>query len=296
MCDSTPIKSDWHNCLKLGYDVRKKEWPSWMVPCLEDAGVSSPLEGNGVIPLQIFSPGHVMGYVDKDVCKRLGLSEDVALVGGTTDSNAAFFAAAGTQPPLGTSVTSLGSTLAMKQLSNTYVEDADRGVYSHRFPTFSEGTEEAWLVGGASNVGCAVLRQLEFSNDELDSLSAEIDPMEDSPLSYYPLAKKGERFPIADSNMEPLLTPVPESRKEFLHGILQSISDVERDGFLVLQELGAPPPSIVYTCGGGSRNDMWSRMREHRLAKAFGSDSVSVKKAESTEASFGAALLAAATY
>ena len=296
MKDSTPIKSDWHNCLKLGYDVRNKQWPEWMVPCLEDAGIGNPLDGDGVIPMQVVSPGQPMGYVDEDVCKRLGLPPNVAVVGGTTDSNAAFFAAAGTRPPFGTSVTSLGSTLAMKQLSNTYVEDAGRGVYSHRFPTFSEEGEEAWLVGGASNVGCAVLRQLEFSNDELDSLSAEIDPKEDSPLSYYPLAKKGERFPVADSNMEPLLEPVPSSRKEYLHGILQSISNVERDGFLVLQELGAPPPSTVYTCGGGSRNAMWSQMRQRRLGETFAAETVSVKKAGCTEASFGAALLAAATF
>ena len=39
------------------------------------------------------------------------------LVGGTTDSNAAFFAAAGAKPDYGIAVTSLGSTLAMKQLS-----------------------------------------------------------------------------------------------------------------------------------------------------------------------------------
>ena len=151
-----------------------------------------------------------MGTISPTGAKRFGLPVDTMLVGGTTDSNAAFFAAAGAQPQIGTAVTSLGSTLAIKLLSEQYVEDADRGVYSHRFPSFPKTSTRSnhperqlqksqWLVGGASNVGCAIFRELEFSNDELDVLSEGIDPDTGSPLSYYPLIKPGERFPIADS-------------------------------------------------------------------------------------------------
>jgi sugar (pentulose or hexulose) kinase len=297
LSQTTPVKSDWHNCLKLGFDVRQREWPEWLVACLKDAGVSNPVgEGLGVIPLQIVSPGEPMGTIDRGTAERVGLSPDTIVVGGTTDSNAAFFAAAGTTPSYGTAVTSLGSTLAMKQLSPTYVEDADRGVYSHRFPNFENPEEEAWLVGGASNVGCVILRELEFSTEELTELSQQIDPMQDSPLTYYPLTKVGERFPVADPDKKPVLKPVPESRKEYLHGLLQSIGDVEREGFSVLQDLGAPPPTIIWTCGGGSKNEMWSRLRERRLSERFDASDIKVRKADCTEASYGAALLAAANF
>lgn len=288
-----PLTSDWHNCLKLGYDVRNRKWPAWMTACLAEVGISDPTT---VIPAKVVAPGEPMGVIDAAVAARLGLSSEAVIVGGTTDSNAAFFAAAGTRPPFGTAVTSLGSTLAMKQLSKTYVEDADRGVYSHRFPNFQNPDQEAWLVGGASNVGCAILRQLDFSNDELKELSAKIDPSTDSPLQYYPLTKIGERFPVADSEKKPILEPVPSSRAEYLHGLLQSIGDVEREGFSILQELGAPPPTTIYTCGGGSNNAMWSALRQRRLQVRFGSSDIHVTKAESTEASYGAALLAAATF
>ena len=293
---TSPVKSDFHNCLKLGYDVRERKWPTWIDDCLQDAGVANPISGNGIIPLDIVSPGQPMGTISTEMAKSLGLSEDCVVVGGTTDSNAAFFAAAGTRPSFGTAVTSLGSTLAMKQLSQQYVEDATRGVYSHRFPNFDDPDAEAWLVGGASNVGCVILRELDFSNEELEQLSNSIDPMTDSPLVYYPLTKPGERFPVADANKEPLLKPVPKDRKDFLHGILQSIGDVESEGFHVLQQLGAPPPSIVWTCGGGSKNGMWNKLRERRLCSKFDRKDISVKRAECTEASFGAALLAAATF
>jgi sugar (pentulose or hexulose) kinase len=291
------VSSDWHNCLKLGYDVRNLQWPDWMVTCLQAAGISDP---HSVLPATVVSPGSPMGYISQQAAARFGLPATVQIVGGTTDSNAAFFAATGSQPDMGTAVTSLGSTLAIKFIGSQYVEDASLGVYSHRFPSvLSNNGQEAWLVGGASNVGCSVLRQLEFSDDELDRLSQQIDPATESLLSYYPLTKKGERFPAADSNKEPVLEPVPDNRRDFLHGILQGISDVERDGFLALGSLGASPtePVQVWTCGGGSRNDMWTSMRQRRLREAFGGNNeVNVARAENTEASYGAALLAAASF
>lgn len=89
----------------------------------------------------------------------------------------------------------MGSTLAIKLLSTTRIEDARFGVYSHRL-------DDKWLVGGASNTGGAVLRQI-FTDEQLEKLSKQINPMEASPLDYYPLQTIGERFPVADPNMAP---------------------------------------------------------------------------------------------
>jgi D-ribulokinase len=295
----SPVKSDWHNCLKLGYDVRNKCWPSWMEKCLLDVGIQKPLdEKAGVIPFQVVSPGEPLGAIGKSMAQRLGLSEDTLIVGGTTDSNAAFFSAAGICPTFGTAVTSLGSTTAIKLLSQQYLEDADRGVYSHRFPSRGgDDNNEAWLVGGASNVGCAVFRLLDFGNEELVSLSEKIDPLTDSPMHYYPLVKIGERFPNADSNKRPLLDPVPDSRQEYLHGLLQSISMVEMEGFRVLHDLGAPLPKVIFSCGGGSKNPIWTQIRRRMLVKGLGVSDISMERAtgSNVEASYGAALLAAAT-
>lgn len=289
------ISSDWHNCLKLGYDVQNLQWPTWLTNCLERNDI--PLK---VLPARVLSPGEVIGKISLEQAETFKINRECTLVAGTTDSNAAFFAAMGNtcftnEIPFGTAVTSLGSTLAIKQLSQKYCEDASCGVYSHRFPVKSNKT--AWLIGGASNVGCAVLRDQQFTNEELDELSTFIDPSTDSPLEYYPLVNKGERFPVADAERLPMLEPKPESRVEYLHAILQGISDVERQGFEVLGELGAEPsiPTQIWTCGGGARNDMWIQMRENRLSKAFGRQ-VSVKRALNTEASYGAAILASSSY
>ena len=308
--NSMSICSDWHNCLKLGYDVQSLQWPKWLTDCLHSLHITKD-----ILPATVVSPGAVLGNIRPAMATKYGLSEHTVMVAGTTDSNAAFFAAIqdGTQTmEPGIAVTSLGSTAALKQLSTAYVEDATCGVYSHRFPsTFrnrrttnnSMDNSALWLVGGASNVGCAILRHLNFSNSELDDLSKEIDPNTDSPYTYYPLLTVGERFPVADRHKEPILDPVPTSRRDYLHGLLQGISDVERDGYMALGQLGvAPPiPSRIWTCGGGSRNDMWNRMRQRRLNDVFTTvnpttATVVVQRANNVEASYGAAVLAASSF
>ena len=290
------ITSDWHNCLKLGYDLENLEWPQWLLRALEDANLSPKV----LLPQHVLSPGQKASlgisqcFVKDEYSRRWNFPENVQVIAGTTDSNAAFFAATNNQATLGTAVVSLGSTLAIKQVSGVRIEDASRGVYSHRFPSSSKSSKALWLAGGASNVGCAVLRQENFSNEELEALSAEIDPGTDSQLNYYPLVGKGERFPVADSEKDPVLEPKPSTRSEYLKAILQGINDVEIEGFRAVCALGGSPPSQIFTCGGGSRNDVWTQMRERRLRTVFGSLK-GVEVAENTEASYGAALLAKAS-
>jgi D-ribulokinase len=297
--------SDFHNCLKLGYDVQADAWPGWMGPLLQSAGLDA-----SVLPSRIVSPGVPIGTVSASVAQLWGVHNHTVICGGTTDSNAAFVAAAGLRPTLGTAVTSLGSTVALKQLSTQYVEDADLGVYSHAVPTplvvapIANGTEcrippkKLWLVGGASNVGCAILRKEGFSNDELVELSQAIDPSIASPYEFYPLADVGERFPVADASKAPVLDPKPESRAEYLKGLLQGIAQVEVLGYRTLERLGASPPiQRVWTSGGGSRNDKWTEMRQRLLREALpGARTPQVERAEHSEASYGAALLAASTF
>lgn len=292
--NSRSVSSDWHNCLKLGYDVQNLCWPSWIIECISHANLD-PLK---VLPEKVLSPGEPFGTISHRMAERFGLPEDTIIVGGTTDSNAAFFASCSSTSEMGIAVTSLGSTLAIKQTSRNYIEDATVGVYSHRFPSvlMSTSTSEAcWLVGGASNVGCAVLRQQNFSNEEIRQLSELIDPNVDGPYRYYPLTKKGERFPVADSHKEPVLQPVPDDRAEFLRGLFEGISDVECSGYAALAILGADPliPHTIFTSGGGSRNEVWRCIRQRRLTSNF-KEVVHVLRAQNSEPSFGAAVLAAA--
>ena len=235
--------SDYHNCLKLGYDVEQLRYPTWLNQL---AIVQLP---------KVLAPGTPIGAVTPKIASRFGLRQDCLVCAGTTDSIAAFLAS-GAQLP-GEAVTSLGSTLVLKLLSHTRVENARYGIYSHRLGNL-------WLTGGASNTGGAVLRQF-FSDTDLASFSKQIPTDQESPLDYYPLAKAGDRFPINDPHLPPQLEPRPADPVEFLHGLLESIARIEARGYQLLQQLGATPLTHVYTAGGGAANPSWTAIRARHL-------------------------------
>jgi sugar (pentulose or hexulose) kinase len=259
--------SDYHNALKLGFDVDTLCYPNWLIEGI--AGAATP-----ELP-QVVAPGTPVGEVRAQVGDRFGFPRDCMVCAGTTDSIAAFLASGVNLP--GEAVTSLGSTLAVKLLSHTRVDDSRYGIYSHKLG-------DLWLVGGASNTGGAVLRHF-FTDVELENYSTQIDPAQESLLDYYPLLKKGDRFPINDPNLPPRLEPRPTDSVEFLHGLLESIARIEARGYQLLQEFGATPLTKVYTAGGGAKNSVWSAIRKRYLK-------VPVVRPIHTAAAYGTALLA----
>lgn len=256
--------SDYHNALKMGLDLETGQWPAW-VEYLADIDY---------LPIPV-KPGTTLGLVERPRVRELGLNADCLVRAGTTDSIAAFIAAGARQP--GQAVSSLGSTLVLKLLSASRVDDGDSGVYSHWFGNL-------WLAGGASNAGGAVLRQ-HFSDHEMASLCARIDAERDSGLDYYPLPARGERFPINDPAMLPRLEPRPDDRAAFLHGLLDGLARIEARGYARLRELGASPLQHVRSAGGGAGNPAYSRIRARHLG-------VPVTPAREQEACYGSALLA----
>lgn len=256
--------TDYHNALKMGLDLDELKWPAW-VEYLADVNY---------LPVPV-APGSRLATVSRPRARYLGVNPGCMVHAGTTDSIAAFLAAGVSQS--GDAVTSLGSTLVLKLLSDTRVESTAHGVYSHWFGN-------RWLAGGASNAGGAVLRQF-FDDRQLVALSEKIDPTVASPLDYVPLPKPGERFPVNDPQLSPRLTPRPTDDAEFLHGLLESLARIEARGYGLLAELGASPVRRIETAGGGAKNPVWTRIRQRLLG-------VPVARAAHTEAAYGCALLA----
>lgn len=240
--------SDYHNALKLGYDVQNLCYPDWF-PSLPDR-LTLP---------KVYTPGEAIAPILPQIAQQFSIPPDCLICAGTTDSIAAFIASGASVP--GDGVTSLGSTLALKLLSETPVNNSQYGIYSHRFG-------DRWLVGGASNTGGAVLRHF-FTDVELETLSNQINPHQKSNLDYYPLLRKGDRFPINDPNLPPRLHPRPADPVEFLHGLLQGIARIETLGYQRLTELGATPLKRLYTAGGGAKSNTWSKLRQTYLSVPF---------------------------
>jgi sugar (pentulose or hexulose) kinase len=259
-----PGRSDFHNALKMGFDVEAGGWPAWV----------GALAGTDPLP-EVVPPGSTLGVLARERAHSLGIATDCLVRAGTTDSIAAFLATGAGRP--GDAVSSLGTTLVLKLVSVKRIDDARTGVYSHWFG-------RNWLAGGASNTGGGVLRQF-FDGTRLKALSAEIDPDTNSGLDYYPLPRPGERFPINDPDLPPRLLPRPSDDKAFLHGLLEGLAAVEAMGYRKLVELGAERPVQVLSTGGSAANSAYQRIRARRLG-------LPVAAARQQEAAYGAALLA----
>lgn len=257
--------TDINNALKTGYDPIRQKWPDWF----------SQLDINLNWLPRVHQPGDGLGTIDNPIARQLGLNTATKIIAGTTDSTAAIIATGASQ--VGEAVTSLGSTLVVKVIADKPVSNSKYGIYSQPFGKY-------WLAGGASNTGGAVLKQF-FTDEQLITLSEEINIDNPTGLDYYPLPSTGERFPVNDPEKPSLITPRPEEDAVFLQALLESMARIEQQGYQQLNELGAPYPVHVLTCGGGAKNQVWNKIRENYLK-------VPVSEAHHQEAAFGMALIA----
>jgi sugar (pentulose or hexulose) kinase len=262
---ATDWQTDENNALKTGYDPVSRRWPDW----LRGFGLSP-----GILP-EVVPVGTPIGQVSGQAAIALGLPEGITIAAGTTDGCATFLASGASAP--GEASTALGSTIVLKLLSERPIFAPELGIYSHRLG-------DTWLAGGASNCGGKTLLQF-FTPDQLAALEASLDPLQPTGTDYYPLPAVGERFPVADAQLAPRLTPRPTSDARFLQGIYEAFARVEQTGYAKLASLGGPALRDVRHAGGGARSAAWMSLR----AAALG---VPQLPAWSEEAAAGAARLA----
>ena len=255
---------DENNALKLGYDAVARRWPAWL----------RQLDIPAALLPEVVPAGRAIGTLEPAWRRRWGFTAATRIASGTTDSTAGFIAT-GAGP--GEAVTSLGSTLVLKVCT-------ERPVYAPRFGIYSHRLGEYWLAGGASNSGGAVLRRY-FTPAEIEQLSARVQSDAPTGLDYYPLSVPGERFPEYNPALPPRLEPRPADDAVFFQGMLEGMAAIERRGYRLLEELGAPYPLRVHSVGGGAANAAWRAIREALLG-------VPVDVAEHQDAAYGAALLA----
>lgn len=260
-----PGHSDINNCLKSGYDAQRRQWPA----CIKKL---SPIDQ--WLP-RVHQSGEDIALIDAGIAQQYGLPKQTVIRAGTTDSTAAVVATGAHQ--IGDAITSLGSTLVMKVISDKPLFNQEYGIYSQPFGS-------RWLVGGGSNSGGAVLRQY-FTDQQMHEMSPHLDIRNDTNLHYYPLPKSGERFPVNDAQLAPRLSPRPEDDVVFFQGLLEGMAQIEYNAYQRLQELGAPYPQRIFSVGGGASNQQWTQIRQRYLQ-------IDVRDSAHTSAAFGSALIA----
>jgi len=262
------VATDCSTALKTGCDLVHVRWP---LSLFDGLG----LPGKMLPPL--VEPGKPLGRLGARVATVLGLRAGVRVVAGMTDSCAAQIGAGELTPGSWNCV--LGTTLALKGVSETLICDPGGAMYSHR------GPGGLWLPGGASSSGAGIV-SARLGGADLAALGEAAAARPDPAFFTYPLAGRGERFPFVAPSAESFSTGTPADDVEVYAAMALGLAFVERLCFDHLDALGARIDGRISFTGGGARSDYWTQLRADVLGRR-------VHRPRHAEPAVGMAMLAA---
>ncbi|MBW4699804.1 MAG: FGGY-family carbohydrate kinase [Aphanocapsa lilacina HA4352-LM1] len=261
-------KAGWtdHTCaLKSGYDPAAGKWSLALAAGIPAAQLPA-----------VVRPGTVVGTL----AAEWGLGGGVKLVAGCTDGVAGQIA--GGALAAGQVCLSLGSTLIFKGVSAAKIATADGAVYSHLHP---DG--RLWLPGAASACGGAILEKF-YPREQWKALNSRAATLHlPTGQTAYPLATPGERFPHSGADFAGGLPDISTDDPRFYAGLLEGVAFVERLGLERLIALGMPVQGALLCVGGGTRSEVWLRIRAAVLDREL-------QLPAQVQPALGAAILAAA--
>lgn len=264
LAGTTDVPTDFTNAMKTGVDLPSEMWSAGLPP------IRLP---------EVLAPGKPFATLCDALRKRWGLTGSCILVTGATDSNAAFYASGAAA--VGDWSTTIGTTLAVKGLSATRIDDPEARIYCHKHP------DGMWLPGGASNAGGEILRaRLGHRLPELEAAAAS-NPKTSHII--YPSLRHGERLPFRSRNFVPFFQGTESDDVAIFLACLEGIACVEAMVYELLEGLGALVGDTIYATGGAAASHLGLQIRADLLNKRM------CVPAHPNSA-MGAAILAAAGY
>lgn len=262
-----PVPADWSHALKTGYDPLRGQWADEAFDALGVPPAWLP-------PVQ--APGTAAGTVCPAAAAQTGLPEGCRVRLGMTDGCAGQLACGAVRP--GQFVGVLGTTYVLKGVSADLVTDPSGALYSHRHP------DGWWLPGGASNTGGEAISGV--PRDRLAVLDAAAGARGPAGVVGYPLRRQGERFPFVSARARGFWLGEPADETERHRAALEGVAFLERLSLERAAELGLAVRGPLAAAGGGSRSEVWTRIRATVLGRPL-------RVADQAGTAFGAALLAA---
>ena len=259
--------TDFTNAMKTGVDLETQKWKN------------HPLLNSLNLP-KVIAPGQVFGNLSLNLRKKWNLDHEVLLVSGATDSNSAFYASGASQ--LGDWASTIGTTLAIKGLSDERISDKEGRIYCHKHPS------GLWLPGGASNAGGEIVRCNFSGREQSIEKSLLASPPSINGL-VYPSVRNGERMPVADKDFTPFNTIKNSCEKSFYLACLEGIAFTERMVFELVESLGGRTDGKLIALGGTTRSSLGMQIRSNLLQKTLSLPA-------NPNSAFGSAILATAGY
>jgi len=257
------IATDSSHSLKIGLDLESITWNQQVLDQVQSLNLTLP---------RLVLPGTKLAQLSSEISTQLGLDQ-IPIYAGMTDGCTAQISAGGSSG----SVTSLGTTMVIKAVSNRNIKGAS--FYSHLLP------KNRFLAGGASNIGGISYKQFASDIDNWNQKAAEFGVAN---VVTYPLPNVGERFPFLAPDMKNLISGSVKNDTEAFRAILESIAFTERYSYELLAKAGADISPQIFTAGGGGKSALLSQIR----ATVLGKPVITLSKSGSD---IGAAMLALAS-
>lgn len=247
------LPSDTSHALKSGIDPVSATWDAAALAVLGLPEERMP---------QLTAPGRVIGEIADP--GSLGLPDGVVIVSGMTDGSTGQIATGAVG--LGDTVGVLGTTLVLKAVSQRDIVEGRAGVYSHVAP------DGLFWPGGASNSGAGVLGVGDTAGIDPGEYTARIAEFGPADAVTYPLARPGERFPVAAPGFPGFWIALPggDPRTDTVarfRALYEGVAFVERLGIERLAQLGVDR-GVHHLAGGAAVSDAWNRIRATVLGRS----------------------------
>ena len=235
--------TDQATALKTGFDLIDFMWPPFIESNL---GIDEHR-----LPIVIRS-GETIGHITKRCAEETGLAETTRIVAGMSSDSADQIASGARH--IGDWNTLLGTPIVFKGLTKHLLVDPLQRVYCNLHPL------GYWMPSGVSKMGARFLEKRFPNANKLEFSSASLS-LAPTSLLVYPLAEKGEKYPLDNPDAESFIEGHPQSEQELYAAYLEGLAYVERFNYGVLKSLGAEIRERIYTSGDGAKNLEWMQIR-----------------------------------
>lgn len=228
----------------------------------------------------IVEPTDIIGKVTDEASKTTGLKADTPVICGTTDTVMEVFASG---------AVSKGDVTVKLATAGRICVITDKPYPDRHLVNYSHIADGLWYPGTATKSCAASYRWYRdtFGGEykELDMGAAEL-PIGCDGLIFHPYLN-GELTPYADPMLCGSFTGVraTHTKAHFTRAVLEGVAYSLLDSKLYLDCLNIPYNTVATAIGGGTKGKLWRQM----IADALG---IALKTTESSDSSFGSAMLA----
>ena len=229
---------------------------------------------------KIVNPTDIIGKVTKDAAEATGLKEGTDVICGTTDTVMEVFASGAVKQ---------GDVTVKLATAGRICVITDKAYPDRHLVNYSHIAKGLWYPGTATKSCAASYRWYRdtFGGDykELDNGAAEL-PIGCEGLIFHPYLN-GELTPYADPMLCGSFTGVraTHTKAHFTRAVLEGVAYSLLDSKNYLDSLNIPYNKVATAIGGGTKGKLWRQM----IADALG---IALKTTESSDSSFGSAMLA----